>query len=110
PQTDPHGDPIPPAEHQDGADQIGDTGGPRWTLADCPTEQPLCVARVLDQAPAFLQYLDRHGLVPGTAVVVAERFEASDAVTVRPQGRRAVTLGSVAAAKVAVTSADNGGA
>src|SRR5690606_32720750 len=45
PDTDPHGDPIPPAD-----------GQPRSTaelnsLTDCPTDAPLRVARVIDQDP-----------------------------------------------------------
>ncbi len=97
PKADPHGDPIPAANARDEGRHpiIG-------SLADCPLEASLTVARVLDQSPAFLQLLDRRGLVPGAAVSVDEREEAADAVVVHPAGKRRTTLGIAAARKVLV--------
>lgn len=100
PETDPHGDPIPPAEHV-GARRA--TPKPAWSLYNCPVDRLLRVARVLDQTPPFLQFLDRHGLVPGAAISVTDRQLAGDAVTVRLDGSDTfVTLGSSAAAKLLV--------
>lgn len=96
PQTDPHGDPIPRT------DSKTQPAGETWSLADAPTDRPLCVVRVLDQSATFLQYLDRHGLTPGTRLMISARDDAADAVTVRPDKRRSVTLGSTAARKVLV--------
>ncbi|MFA9477371.1 metal-dependent transcriptional regulator [Phycisphaerales bacterium AB-hyl4] len=93
PDTDPHGDPIPPA-----------TGTPRartlTSLVDADEGRPLTIARVADQDAAFLQFADRHGLTPGASVTVTGRDPAADAVTVRPVGKRNVTLGLAAAAKI----------
>ena len=98
PQFDPHGDPIPgakgryqPVDHRD--------------LTRCTLHQPLRIARVLGQDTDFLQTLDRLGLVPGTAIVIESRDRLADSVTVKPAGKRAVTLGTAAASKIQVQPA-----
>ena len=99
PDTDPHGDPIPPA--------VGPTRTPRSDLddlIDCPTGQPLRLRRVLDQEPAFLRFLDRHGLVPGARITVEPRQPAADAVTIRPEDHPPVTIGPAAAGKILVAN------
>src|SRR5262249_3134806 len=95
PSVDPHGDPLPSAKGQ-GSDS------PMTSLADCAIDQPLRVARVLDQDVAFLQFLDRIGLTPGTNLRVANRDLIAGAVVVQPDAGPAATLGTVAAAKVLV--------
>ena len=68
PQFDPHGDPIPDAEG-------------RWTYRSQALLSTLDVGTrgvitgVEDHSTAFLQYLDRMGLVLGAGIVVLERFE-----------------------------------
>lgn len=95
PQVDPHGDPIPSAD--------GDVAdAPLQSLADCPSQATLRVARVIDQNPEFLQFVDRCGLTPGVRVRVERRDPQSAAIHVRPHGRDAVTLGTAAAAKILV--------
>jgi DtxR family Mn-dependent transcriptional regulator len=95
PSVDPHGDPIPSAK--------GDVEMPQLNnLTDCPTDQPLRVARVLDQDTAFLQFLDRIGLTPGTRINIEHRDEIAGAVTVRPEAGPPATLGTVAAGKILV--------
>ena len=95
PSTDPHGDPIPTA--------AGHVADPRLhSLVDCPLGRRHRVARVADQDPAFLQFVDRCGLVPGVSVTVESRDAPADAVNVRPVGRAPITLGTAAAAKVLV--------
>lgn len=95
PDTDPHGDPIPPKH-----------GPPRalalHNLNDCPLDARLRVARVLDQDRDFLQFVDQHGLTPGAEVTVASRHPSADAVTLHRPDRPAVTLGTGAAAKIMV--------
>ena len=98
PSVDPHGDPIPSAK--------GKVDLPRYaSLADCEMNRPMRVARVIGQDPAFLQFVDRCGLVPGVAVTVEVRDGLADAVWVRPGAQRPLTLGTAAAAKILVEDA-----
>ena len=96
PQFDPHGDPIPSAK--------GKIPHRRATvsLAECELDRPMRVARVVDQNPQFLQFVDRHSLRPGTELVVRSRDEIADAVAVHPRNQPALTLGTAAAAKILV--------
>lgn len=95
PSVDPHGDPIPTAR--------GDIDKPTLSsLAECQTGRPMRVARVMDQEPAFLQFINRCGLTPGIEVTVEQRDAQAQAVTVRPRGASATTLGSNVAAKILV--------
>src|SRR4051812_20415600 len=89
PSVDPHGDPIPLANGKV-------EPSPITSLADCPLHQKLRVARVLDQDVAFLQFLDRIGLTPGTNLVVEQRDTSAAAVVVRPDAGPPATLGTVA--------------
>jgi DtxR family Mn-dependent transcriptional regulator len=95
PSADPHGDPIPSA-----AGDVRDA--PHQSLADCATDRPLRITRVIDQDPPFLQFVDRCGLTPGVAVRVQRRNAHAAAVEVHLQGRDPVTLGTAAAEKILV--------
>lgn len=96
PSVDPHGDPIPPAKGRP------HPVPPRQSLADSEPDRSYRVARVIDQSPAFLQFVHRCGLVPGVTVAVERRDDVADAVRVRPARGEAVTLGTAAAMKVLV--------
>lgn len=98
PSVDPHGDPIPSAKGK-----VTEIRHP--SLADCPVERTFRVARVIDQDPAFLQFVERCGLMPGVTVTVQVRDKLADAVWVRPGDRRPVPLGTSAAAKILVEDA-----
>ena len=95
PQVDPHGDPIPTAKGKV-------TERSLRSLAECELGRPVRVARVMDQNPQFLQFVDRHSLKPGTEVVVRSRDDAADAVAIYPKNQPTVTLGTSAAAKILV--------
>jgi DtxR family Mn-dependent transcriptional regulator len=95
PSVDPHGDPIPSAKGHV-------TEASTTSLADCATATSLRVARVLDQDPAFLQFASRSGLRPGATVTVQSREAMAGAVSVKPEGAKAVTLGTAAAEKILV--------
>ncbi|MFZ4633545.1 MAG: metal-dependent transcriptional regulator [Saprospiraceae bacterium] len=75
PQFDPHGDPIPDAEG-------------RWTYRSQVLLSTLevgirgVVTGVEDHSTAFLQYLDRMGLILGAGIVVLERFEYDQSLRV----------------------------
>jgi DtxR family transcriptional regulator, Mn-dependent transcriptional regulator len=96
PKVDPHGDPIP-------------TSGGKLpnralrSLIDCAVDVPVRVARVMDQDPAFLQFVQRANLKPGTRVTITGRDEFADSVQVNTGAKRGVvTLGSASAAKILV--------
>ena len=98
PRVDPHGDPIPSAK--------GHVVDPRLQpLTECEAGRPARIARVIDQDASFLQFVDRCGLTPGVRVTVESRDHLADAVTVRPEGKRPLALGTVAANKILVEKA-----
>lgn len=70
PAADPHGSPIPPARGR-GRPTGRRQADPAFSdLASCPRGVGLEVARIVDHDAAFLRYVQRRGLVPGTAVTV----------------------------------------
>ena len=95
PQVDPHGDPIPDPEGLVDRQQYD-------TLLTCPLKSRVTVSRVTDQDAAFLQFVERHDLKPGSVVEVEERDEAADSVKLKGETDRAVTIGARAASKVLV--------
>ncbi|MEP7118050.1 MAG: metal-dependent transcriptional regulator [Acidobacteriota bacterium] len=95
PDTDPHGDPIPGKEGTIAERHFE-------TLLTCPIATRVVVARVTDQDPAFLRFVEQHGLKPGEPVEVEARDEAADAVRLRGRGDAAVTIGTRAASKLLV--------
>ncbi len=93
PRFDPHGDPIP--------DATGATQEVAWLrLADCPAGGTFTIARVSDQDEDFLRFVERHGLKPGANIEIQSRDVQADAITVVPEDRPAITIGSEAAAKL----------
>jgi DtxR family transcriptional regulator, Mn-dependent transcriptional regulator len=100
PATDPHGDPIPTSK--------GHVHEPRrMSLANCPVGKPQRIARVLDQDPEFLQFIERQGLMPGATITVCDREAAAEAVKIRIPRRPETSLGLAAAAKILVKSPAN---
>ena len=95
PTADPHGDPIPTPKGHLHERQL-------MSLADCPVGIAQQVARVLDQEPEFLQFIERSGLMPGAIVTVGKRDSAAEAVKIRIPRREEVSLGMAAAAKILV--------
>ena len=95
PKTDPHGDPIPSAEGDFDERVLN-------SLANCRVGRRYRIARVGDQSPAFLQFLDERGLKPGTPLRVCAREDIADAVTLQLDDGNAATLGLKAAAKIMV--------
>lgn len=95
PAVDPHGDPIP---DQHGALQRREYD----TLLTCPLNARIMVSRVADQDSAFLKFVERHDLKPGSVVAVEERDEVADSVRLRSEANREFTIGARAASKVLV--------
>ena len=98
PRVDPHGDPIPPAK--------GKMPGTRQlSLLDCELAAPVRVARVIDQGPAFLQFVNRCGLSIGTLLTVQSRDPQAAAVSIAIDGKASIALGTEAASKIYVEAA-----
>src|SRR4051812_42140614 len=95
PTHDPHGDPIPTPEGEI-------PSHPVESLLTCPLGAPLTVARIGDQDPAFLRFIERNNLKPGEAIEVETRDDAADAVTVRGTNRQTIVIGARAASKLLV--------
>lgn len=95
PAVDPHGDPIPDVH---GAVDVREYD----TLLTCPVGAFVTVSRVTDQDAAFLRFVERHDLKPGSVVRVEERDEAADSVRLRGDENREFTIGARAASKVLV--------
>lgn len=95
PAVDPHGDPIP--------DASGNVRtAPAKRLTDCKPITTVRIARVMDQRSEFLQFVDQHGLRPGTSVTITANDPAADALTLKlPTGEK-VTMGRTAAARIMV--------
>lgn len=103
PSVDPHGDPIP--------DGSGKTHDPELiSLLDCPPGDAFRIARVSDQGEAFLRFVERHGLKPGSQIAVYQRDPSADAVTIRPERRPEITIGGEAASKLWVETVSTPGA
>ena len=94
PDVDPHGDPIPTAEGRVSA-------VPMESLQDVAPGQETVIARVTDQKPAFLQYLDAQGLVPGARITMQRIDTPADSVTVMV-AENSITLGGSAVRKILV--------
>ncbi|MGN8246150.1 metal-dependent transcriptional regulator [Cellulomonas soli] len=96
PVRDPHGDPIPAP---DGTIEVPDAH-PLWDVA--PGEY--AVARISDEDPGLLRYLDQVGLVLDAPVRLVERRTVAGVVSVRV-GVGQVDLGEVAASAIWVVRA-----
>lgn len=95
PAFDPHGDPIPTAEGTVDKSQ-------HTRLSDAVAGQRVHIARVIDQDPRFLGFVQQQGLKPGRRVTVESRDDAADAITLRTADGHIVTLGQAAAAKLLI--------
>jgi len=95
PAVDPHGDPIPTAE--------GTLDQPNYAdLLTAPVGPTLVIARVLDQDPDFLRFIEQRHLMPGAEVVIDGRDPAADSVRIRSISGSATTIGTRAASKLLV--------
>ncbi|MDQ3441867.1 MAG: metal-dependent transcriptional regulator [Planctomycetota bacterium] len=95
PQVDPHGDPIPTSKGKLPSRTLA-------SLVECDLGRTVRVARVMDQNPAFLHFVDRHHLKPGTELVVRHRDAIADAVSITSKNHPTLTLGTSAATKILV--------
>lgn len=96
PEFDPHGDPIPNADGRLAHRALE-------TLLTCPLDTAVTVARVADQDPAFLRFIESHDLKPGQTITVEARDEVSDSVRLKGKNDQRMTIGARAASKLLVT-------
>lgn len=95
PSVDPHGDPIPDAR--------GVVEEPELvSLLSCEVGREVRVARIGDQSPEFLELVERRGFMPGSRLVVEDRDEAAETVTLGLADGGPVRLGRGAASKILV--------
>lgn len=95
PAVDPHGDPIPGPEGQIARRNFD-------SLLTCPMHTRLVIARVTDQDPAFLRFIESHHLKPGETIEVEARDEMSDSVRLKGLTDQRITIGMRAASKLLV--------
>lgn len=95
PSVDPHGDPIPDPEGQIPRQALD-------SLLTCPMHTRLTIARVTDQDPAFLRFIESHQLKPGQTIEVEAREEVSDSVRLKGPDDQRITIGTRAASKLLV--------
>ena len=97
PDVDPHGDPIPAA-----AATQEPAGAQHKALTGMMVGQSVTIARIVDQGPQFLRFLQKHGLLPGVQVTLLQRNLPADSLRVQAADHAPVTLGTAAAGKVLV--------
>lgn len=93
PRFDPHGDPIPGRDGKMAERTLK-------TLDQCAAGKHVRVARVSDQDGAFLHFIRRSGLAPGSMIQILQAAPEADCLELRLPDRRTLTLGNNAAAKV----------
>jgi DtxR family Mn-dependent transcriptional regulator len=98
PSVDPHGDPIPTSKGKVAPQKL-------LSLAECELNQPLRIARIADQEPAFLQFLHRSGLTPGVTLAIQARDPHADNVLLKLANKAPLSLGTAAASKILVEPA-----
>lgn len=95
PRVDPHGDPIPRADGK----LAEPCGKP---LSRCAPGARVRIARIVDQDAAFLSFIARHGLKPGTRATVVSIDPAAQSLSVESHGFAGVSLALAAAEKIVV--------
>jgi DtxR family Mn-dependent transcriptional regulator len=95
PSVDPHGDPIPTAKGKMSEEPLS-------ALSQVEAGAKVRIARVVDQDPRFLQFLDRAGLRPGVTLTVHGHEPQADAISIKVDARSPLTLGTSAAMKILV--------
>ena len=100
PVRDPHGDLIP---RRDGRVEASEA----VSLAGVDVGTSASIARISDEDPALLRYLDGHGLRPDARIVLRERVEAAGVLVLEretgaPDGPAVCELGTLAARSIFV--------
>jgi DtxR family transcriptional regulator, Mn-dependent transcriptional regulator len=94
PSADPHGDPIPDAQGRFRTRTL-------VPLNTCTPGRKLRIARVLDQDPAFLRFIEDQGLKPGNQISLDRHDPNADALELTTTTKR-VVISTRAAAKIMI--------
>lgn len=100
PDFDPHGDPIPSPTGQMSHRQL-------LHLSEGTVGQKWIVARLADQDPDFLRFVEESGLKPGTLLEIASRNDQADALRLIRPDKVEVTIGLTAARRILVQPEEN---
>lgn len=93
PAIDPHGDPIP--------DALGKTRPRRGEpLSSFRAGSDVRILRILDQDSAFLSFVAKHGLKPGSPATIVGVEPTVQSIAVRAKGHPAVSMAMSAAARI----------
>lgn len=95
PTVDPHGDPIP-----DAAGSMGDRD--LFPLSQGTVGKQVRVARIADQEPQFLDFVQRSGLMPGVRLRVQGQDAVASTTAITLDNGGALTLGRTASDKILV--------
>ncbi len=96
PTVDPHGDPIPSAKGKMDIRRLEN-------LSSSPIGKRLRIARITDQEPEFLRFIEKNGLQPGAEIKVLELNQIADTISLSLSDDEAVmTIGVSAAKKILV--------
>ncbi len=95
PQYDPHGDPIPTTKGEFDERDL-------HNLISCAEDQELKVGRIMDQEPAFLQFVEKNGLRPGMHVMILRKDSVAEVIALKTPANENLTIGYKAASKIEV--------
>ncbi|MBV9454320.1 MAG: metal-dependent transcriptional regulator [Rubrobacter sp.] len=95
PARDPHGDPIPRADGTLERDES-------FRLDEAAAGQLVRISRVNPENPSMLNYLGKHGLVPGQTLTVNEIRTVDGVVTIEDEDGKSYSLGRPLAASLFV--------
>lgn len=94
PEYDPHGDPIPLADGRFKKRSL-------IRLDKCQPTEKATVARILDQEPDFLRYVEENQLSPGVAITILAAEPTAGTITLETDQQK-IVIGLTAAAKIDV--------
>jgi DtxR family transcriptional regulator, Mn-dependent transcriptional regulator len=97
PPYDPHGDPIPTASGEVANRNV-------IPLTDARQGEGVVIAQITDQDPSFLGYATKRGLKPNVGIKIESIDVPGDAICLVLSDGTRLTLGRLAAAKIAVVA------
>jgi DtxR family Mn-dependent transcriptional regulator len=97
PKFDPHGDPIP-----DGKGKIGVKKS--RLLSQLIPNKAAQVVGVVDHSPAFLQYIEKLGIMPGHGIKLKEIIEYDKSISISINGKEPVFISNEVAKNILISA------